>query len=308
MVVGGLAVAAVLGTTIALGVAPPAVSDPPTVSVVAEAASPTAPSAEVAVAAPAVVPPFPTVAADIAVLSVPEARALVEGGSAGPFAVKGWLYGVGPYSPCAAATGDTRRDMGPLCVRHGRLAPSAAVDGPGDRLDLTVAAGARLPALFERPGITAPPAPVVLVGRRASRLDPCHPTPEQCGGLMVVERVTWADGVAFEPGPVYDAGLEVAPTKLAFRFLDSAETLAIGWEGTILMATLVRPSTVSAVDPEAARAMARAPRPESLVWYVLGLETGYDPAMHSHGSAPPRYSWVVLDYTSGDTLARGPRR
>ena len=51
-----------------------------------------------------------------------------------------------------------------------------------------------------------------------------------------------------------------------------------------------------------------APEPETLVWYVRGLETGYDPARHLRGSAPPRYSWVVLDYETGATLARGPRR
>jgi hypothetical protein len=123
---------------------------------------------------------------------------------------------------------------------------------------------------------------------------------------MVVERVTWADGEAFEPGPIYDAGLEVAPPALAYRNLDSAKTLAIGWSGTILMAALIRPSTVNAVDSTAARQLADAPKPETLVWYVRGLETGYDP-WRSHGSAPPRYSWVVLDYETGATLARGPQ-
>jgi hypothetical protein len=65
---------------------------------------------------------------------------------------------------------------------------------------------------------------------------------------------------------------------------------------------------VASVDPDAAKAMPPSHGPETLVWYVRGLETGYDVEGHLHGSAPPRYSWVVLDYATGDTLARGPQR
>ena len=54
--------------------------------------------------------------------------------------------------------------------------------------------------------------------------------------------------------------------------------------------------------------LATSRQPGSLVWYVRGLETGYDVKDPLHGSAPPRYSWVVLDWDTGATLARGPDR
>ena len=155
-----------------------------------------------------------------------------------------------------APTGDTRGDLGPLCVRHARL--EALPDGgdAGPHMDLTIAAGARMPAAFERLGGAGRPIPIVLVGRYGPRLEPCHPTIYECNGSLLVERVTWADGEPFEPGAVYDAGLEVPPVGMAYQNLDSATTLAIGGSGTILMAALVRPSTV-ARDRPGRRARAR---------------------------------------------------
>ena len=193
-------------------------------------------------------------------------------------------------------------------MRHARL--EALPDGgdPGTHLDLTIAAGTRMPATFERLGGAGRPVQVVLVGRYGPRLEPCHPTIYECNGSLLVERVTSSDGEPFEPGAVYDAGLEVPPVEMAYRNLDSAETLAIGGSGTILMAALLRPSTVAAIDPAAARSLTAAEPPGSLVWYVRGLETGYDVKDPLHGLAPPRYSWVVLDYDTGATLGRGPDR
>ena len=122
---------------------------------------------------------------------------------------------VGPYPPCAAAGGDTRGDLGPLCVRHARL--DALPDGgdAGPHMDLTIAVGARMPAAFERLGGEGRPVPIVLVGRYGPRLEPCHPTIYECNGSLLVERVTWADGEPFDPGPVFDAGLEVPAYDMA---------------------------------------------------------------------------------------------
>jgi len=93
---------------------------------------------------------------------------------------------------------------------------------------------ARVIRLLETSGIWAP--------RYGPRLEPCHPTIYECNGSLLVERVTWADGEPFDPGPVFDAGLEVPAYDMANRNLDSAENLAIGRFGTVLMAALVRPS------------------------------------------------------------------
>ena len=105
---------------------------------------------------------------------------------------------------------------------------------------------------------------------------------------------------------MFDAGLEVPLASVAYRRYDEAKTLAVGWSGTILVAAVVRPRTVAEIDPAAASAMAAAPKPRELVWYVRALETGYDPTRYPLGHAPPRLSWAVLDETTGATLARGP--
>ena len=118
--------------------------------------------------------------------------------------------------------------------------------------------------------------------------------------------VSWADGAPFDPGPVFDAGLEVPLAAVAYRRLDEAKTLATGWSGTILVAAIVRPRTVAEIDPAAAAAMAAGPTPRELVLYVRALETGYDPTRYPLGYAPPRLSWAVIDETTGVTLARGP--
>lgn len=257
---------------------------------------------------PTPVPSFPTVAADLAVLSIGEAAARIDAATSGPLAVEGWLDEVGAYAPCADAAGYVRGQLGPLCLRHARLHAGPEAIGPAAYLDITIAAGTRMPEPLEEAGGAGRRIPVVLVGHRGPRPDPCFPTTSECNGTIVVERVTWADGVPFDPGPVFDAYLEGTPPGWPLTNLESAETLAIGWSGTILQAALVRRSTVAAIEPAAARVMLPSPTRAQLVWWVLGLETGYDPQRHLHGSAPPRYSWVVLDYVTGDTLARGAQR
>ena len=134
---------------------------------------------------------FPTVAADLAVLSIPDAQARIDLVTPGPFAVAGYLTEVGPYPPCGVSGGDTRGDLGPLCVRHARLEGLPDGGDAGPHMDLTIAAGARMPAAFERLGGEGRPIPVVLVGRYGPRLEPCHPTIYECNGSLLVERVTW---------------------------------------------------------------------------------------------------------------------
>ena len=251
---------------------------------------------------------FPTVAADLAVRSIPDAQAWLDELTPGPVAVAGWLTGLHPYGTCPAAGGDTRGALGPLCVRRAGL--DAAPQGPdvARHVRLTIPAGTRLPPELELADGLPAAIPIVVVGHIGEKQLPCEAMADDCRSDIVVERVTWVDGNSFDPGPVYDAYLDVAPPSLALRGLLSAETLAIGGAGTILQASLIRPTTVAAVDADAARAMAASPRPGDLVWYVLGLETGYDIRDPLHGVAPPRYSWVVLDYDTGATLARGPQR
>ena len=59
------------------------------------------------------------------------------------------------------------------------------------------------------------------------------------------------------------------------------------------------------IDPAAAAEMTAGPEPRGLVWYVRALEKADDPTRLPMGDDPPRLSWVVLDETTGATLARG---
>ena len=165
--------------------------------------------------------------------------------------------------------------------------------------------GVRLPPAFEDAD-PDDPMPVVIVGRAEDPGAPCTTSTRGCGERFVADLVSWADGAPFDPGPVFDAGLEVPLASVAYRRLDEAKTLATGWSGTILVAAIVRPRTVAEIDPAAAAAMAAGPTPRELVWYVRALETGYDPTRYPLGYAPPRLSWAVIDETTGVTLARGP--
>ncbi len=270
--------------------------------------SATAPSSPGAAQAPGPPPAFPTVAADLGVRSIADAQRWLSDITPGPVAVAGWLTGLHPLGACPAAGGDTRGVLGPMCPRRARLLDGPPGEDSGQEVYLTIPAGTRLPPPLERSGSLPDALAVVVVGRTGDLPHPCLGDPNECRSDLRVERVVWADGAPFDPGPVFDAYLEDTPAWIAMRNLDAAETLAIGWDGTILQAALVRPTSVAAIDADAARAMASAPRPVSLVWYVRGLETGYDPIHAPHGEAPPRYSWVVLDYETGATLARGPKR
>ncbi|MEO5964494.1 MAG: hypothetical protein ABIR11_03440, partial [Candidatus Limnocylindrales bacterium] len=220
-----------------------------------------APSGPVATAAgsllPQVVAPdvldarIPPVEADLRVLTIAAAQARLAAADQEPIAVAGTLGDVAAVTDCRAAAGDTRGSLGPLCERSARLIDGPATAG-GLHIHLHIPAGVRLPGPFEVPGTTAA-MPVVLIGRSVGPDAPCVTSQRGCGEQLVLDRVAWLDGAAWDPGPVFDAGLEVAPPAIALRGLDSAQTLATGWSGTILVSALIRPSTLVAVDPVAAQ-------------------------------------------------------
>ena len=250
-------------------------------------------------------PDFPTVAANLEVMSVPAAKPRLAGATGLPIAVAGYLSDVSGPPECAAAEGDTRRLLSPLCERTARLIvadPDTA--DPGTHLHVRIPPGVRLPPTFEDAD-PDDPMPVVIVGRSEDPGAQCTTSARGCGERFVVDLVSWAGGAPFDPGPVFDAGLQVPLASFAYRRLDEARTLATGWSGTVLVAAVVRPRTIAEVDPAAAAAMAAAAKPKELVWYVRALETGYDPTRYPIGYAPPRLSWAVLDETTGVTLARG---
>jgi hypothetical protein len=146
--------------------------------------------------------------------------------------------------------------------------------------------------------------PVIVVGR--GPVGACDGSERGCGETLAVDLLAWADGAPFDPGPVFDAGLEVPPSAIAYRHLAAAEALVVGWSGSVLIAAAVRPATVEAIDPEAAAAMtATGASPAGLVWYVRGLETEYGPARYMTSDVPPRMRWVVLDESTGSPIVTG---
>ncbi len=247
---------------------------------------------------------FPTLAGGLAVRSIADAQAWLDDMQTGPVAVAGWLTDLHPVGTCPLVGGDTRGDLSPLCPRRARLTDGLGNGSPG-QIYVTIPPGTRLPPELENPAEIPDAVPVAVVGETGDLPHPCVGDPNECRSDLRVERVTWAGGATFDPGPIYDAYLDVAPPAVALRNLDTAETQAIGLSGTILQAALVRPITVARIDPVAARGMSITDTPGRLVWYVRGLEAGYDPIYAPGEASPPTFAWVVLDYTTGTTLARG---
>ncbi|MCJ7711907.1 MAG: hypothetical protein MUQ32_13880, partial [Chloroflexi bacterium] len=127
----------------------------------APAASPTAPATVTAPTGPG--PGFPTGAAGLPVHSVPEAQGLLATGDGLPIAVAGFLEGLRADDTCAAATGDTRGPLSPLCDRRARLVMIGDFGWrSGVHLHLRFPPGVRLPAVFEDASPDGP-IPVVIV-------------------------------------------------------------------------------------------------------------------------------------------------
>jgi len=251
-------------------------------------------------------PGFPAVSGHLAVLSVPEALTELAAGSNRPIAVAGFLGQTATADACVAAKGDARGLLGPFCERRARLVVTSGTVGRDAHLHVRIPPGVRLPPAVESADDTIPVG-VVIIGHGSGANVPCGPTERGCGERFTADRVTWAGGDPFDPGPVLDTGLELLPSTVAYRNLGRAEALVAGLSGTILIASLVRPATIAAIDPDAALAMAAAPAATGLVWYVRSLETAYGPGRIPPGDVPPRVSWAILDDTTRRTLAFGVR-
>jgi len=248
-------------------------------------------------------PGFPTAVAGLGVRTILEARAALQAAPGQPIAVAGILVGVEAGEGCQAAKDDTRGLLGPLCTRRARLVPEPGGARGDPHLHVLVPPGVRLPPAFED-AVTDAPMGVVLVGRGPTA--PCTADGRGCGETLTADLVAWADGAPFEPGPVFDAGLRVPLPAIAYRHLGDAQGLASGRSGSVLVAAVVRPATVGAIDPDAAAAMAAAGSPPGgLVWYVRSLETVYGSAVYPAGDHPARMRWVVLDETTGILIATG---
>ncbi|MEW6223035.1 MAG: hypothetical protein AB1627_00250 [Chloroflexota bacterium] len=285
----------------------PAAAVTPAAPVTAGPAAPTGPGPVAADGGPA----WPTVAADLAVRSV--SNALDIRGRAAPdrmLAVAGYLGVLTPPDGCPA---ETAGGLGPWCERRGMLVEQPWVtSGGGVFAPIGIHLHPRFPVGVRVPDAIASttreagggPVPVVLVGRFEPDSEFCQGLGPSCEARFLVDQVAWVDGAAFPSRAVFDQGIDGLPTEWMLLHQLDAEVAAIGWSGTVLVSALLRPETLEQVDPSAADALATRP-PAGLVWYVRGLETGYDPTRYPLGQAPPRLRWIVLDDTTGEVIARG---
>ena len=249
--------------------------------------------------------PFPPVVAGIAVSGVPEAQMRIRSGSSGPLAVAGYLTGVKATGACASAVDPAER-FGPLCERVATLLSQPAErDGSkaaasGSVMQVRLPVGTRLPD-----GMTDTSAPaVVIVGRELGPPEACDSV-VPCRGTFTADQVAWASGAVVDVEPLLDPMVDPTPPEWILVHRATAEALASGFSGTVLVSALVRPETVAVLDQAASRALETTPPAGNLVWYVRSLETAYGSMRYPQGDMPPRLSWVVVDDLTGETLAWG---
>jgi hypothetical protein len=256
---------------------------------------------------------LPTVAGDLAVWTVTEAQAARTTTPADRVvAVSGYLGIPNPPTDC----GDpVLGPLGPLCERNAILteqpwAPSsdASFATTGPHLHPRFPVGVGLPDELTGPdAATVGPPAVIVLGRFESRQGNCAPTGGGCDEGFVADRVIWVDGTWLPSTPMVGPGVDGLPREWMLHNQPIAEVAALGWSGTILVEALLRPETVASVDAAAGSALAARPSPAGLVWYVRGLETGYDATRYPLGQSPPRLTWMILDDVTGAVIARRPQ-
>ena len=289
----------------------------PPVPAPTEVAAATAVPSASAVPQPAIVvlggpPAYPSVVDDLAVHSITEALDILAAGGQGVLAVRGNLGLLVASTTCVDQTGGP---LGPLCERRGVLTEAPWVtDGAGAVQMLSTHLHPRFPVGVRLPDDAARATTeasgqirVVVVGRFEGGGDACRPVGPVCGPGFEVDSVAWEEGAPFPSSPVVDAGIDPQPEEWILSQQGLAETAAIGTSGTILFEALLRPGTIAQVDPVAAAAIAKRTSGSGLVWYVRGLQNGYDQIPFPIDELPPPFlTWVVLDNTSGAVLARSP--
>ena len=255
---------------------------------------------------PAEAPAFPPTILGLPVRTVRDAQARLDIAGGRPVAVAGWLGELREPIACPLAQGDTRGVFSPLCERRARLVvadPAAA--NPSAHFHVTLPPGINLPPAFEDPDTArTAAAPVILVGRASPPGATCTDSARGCHEQLTVDAVAWADGSAFDATLLQDAGLLDTPADIAYRRLPAARAFATRGEAAVLLAAVLRPSTVGAVDVEAGEALAEAPPPEGLVWYLRSLSAAGD-AGDDAGDPTGRIRWLLLDEANGRRIASG---
>lgn len=284
-----------------VAIATPAPTPPVTARVVAPAPVPIPTPAPVILAAH-VSPAFPS-AFDGIPARAPSGA--IDGRSrghlSGAVVVAGYLKVDGPDGGC---TGDSTGPLGPWCVRTGILGDRAwsvtgvDMDPLPAHLHVVVPLGVRLPSGVEHmaTATAGPPIPVVVIGRFTGAR-PCAPKDlAWCEEPFTVDRFAWADGVRVGLTPLADERMTIDR-----RPPNPFSTAIKPWQ-TPLLAALVWPASVAALDPAAASAAAARPASEP-VWYLRVIIRSHKGPI-AHGGRPV-VRWMLLDDRRLTVLATG---
>jgi hypothetical protein len=220
---------------------------------------------------------------------------------AGSFAVAGWFMpasGTGCPTPRVAEDPSLALEYGvaadadTFCRRSGSLFTGPLYDENVTPIEIEL-----------RPGVAAPPSlkdiaivtPVVFVGKLDNPGATCH-NPGSCPSHMVVDRVAWSGGTgqSLTTSVLPDLLDDWPPLSETQR--DQVSVRAIGYQGSVLLETLVDLRTLAKVDPYAAKLLsAAAPKPVR-IWYRRVL--GPDPAEDA-------MRWIAIDDATGRLIATG---
>jgi hypothetical protein len=199
---------------------------------------------------------------------------------------------------------------GPWCDRRGTIyeAPIATVGNTGSggrpaHLHVTIPIGVRIPDTIAATegGAAGSTVPAVVIGRFAPG-GSCGGNPQSCDQGFVVDRVTWASGLAYTLAPLVEPRLDPDPRANPFAIAVRLGLLPL--EGV-----LARPSTIATLDARAGAAAAMAP-PSEPEWFLRviagvgpGVETSTGPGARK---ADPRVVWLLLDELNLRVIASGP--
>ncbi len=228
---------------------------------------------------------LPSQFGDLRVVPVAQAAEVAIGaGPATAVALSGYLWITGTDPACEPADGEP---LGPWCDRRAELVDwtfangSTFADDAPPHVNLVIPAGVRVPSAvataMTRPGGDGPH--VIVVGR-FTPTKACA-EPGGCDPGFVVDRFAWADGLRMGLTPLL-AGPLATSTKRAnpFAVMDAASMP--------LMAVLVWPDGLGAIDPDAAAVAASRPSSQP-VWFVRVLDGARGPGMER------RVLWLLLD-------------
>lgn len=219
----------------------------------------------------------------------------------GSIAVSGW-YAAQPHPGCPTPRFDeiptlaqefgVGVDAETFCARTGNLFTAPLFGEMATPIGIELRRGVAGPYELNDVAVVTP---VVLVGRLAKPDTPCS-SGTACQAHMVVDHTAWAGGTGVSSTASILPRLLADWPPLGSEERDSLSVRAIGYQGTVLMETLVDPRMLRRIDPHAAEILAAAAPEADRVWYrrVLGQDPAQDPMR-----------WITIDDATGELIASG---